>query len=332
MKVVQIQKFGGPEVLEVVERPTPAPGPGQVLIRVAAAGVNLSETLMRENRYAMTPDLPAVLGTEAAGAVEALGVGVQGPPPGTRVAAPLFGAGIYFGGYADYVVIDAGLVVPLPGALSFEAATALMIQGLTALYLTRQVPPKGKTVLISAAAGGVGSLLVQLAKRAGAKTVIAAASTPQKLDFARSLGAGAAVNYTQPDWVEQARAAAGGPGPDIIYESVGGAVTGQSLDALAPQGQLVIYGALNIQDFHLGVPELLGLIFKNQSVTGFALAPLLTPDSLKSGLTGLFDLTVRGDLQVSIGGAYPLDNVARAHRAIEERRTIGKIVLLPSAA
>lgn len=329
MRVVQMSRFGGPEVFEVIETPTPIPGPGQVLVRVRAAGVNLSETLMRQNRYAVTPELPAVLGNEVAGVIEALGVGVGGLVVGARVVAPLFAAGAFVGGYAEYVLIDAGFVALLPDTLSFEVATALMIQGLTALYLIKQIPPQDKTVLISAAAGGVGSLLLQLAKRAGAKTVIAAASTTEKLDFARSLGAHATVNYTRVDWVDQAREASGGAGPDIIYESVGGAVTSDSLKALAPLGQLVIYGALNIQIFHLGVPELLGLIFKNQSVTGFAFAPLLTPEGLRTGLAELFDLAVRGQIRVTISETFPLEHVAEAHRALEGRRTTGKLVLVP---
>jgi NADPH:quinone reductase len=261
--------------------------------------------------------------------IEALGAGVGGLAVGTRVVAPLFAAGAFVGGYAEYVLIDAGFVAPIPNELSFEAATALMIQGLTALYLINQVPPQGKVVLVSAAAGGVGSLLVQLAKRAGAKAVIAAASTMEKLAFARSLGADAGVNYTRADWVEQARTAGGGAGPDIIYESVGGAVTSAGLKALAPLGQLVIYGALNIQSFQLGVPELLGLIFKNQSITGFAFAPLLTPESLKMGLAELFDLALRGQIKVTISETFPLERAADAHRALEGRRTTGKLVLVP---
>jgi NADPH2:quinone reductase len=203
----------------------------------------------------------------------------------------------------------------------------LMVQGLTALYLTKQAPPRGKSVLVNAAAGGVGTLLVQLARRAGARTVVAAASTDHKLDIARGLGADAVVNYTHEDWVEQVRAVTGGAGADIIYESAGGEVTTAGLEALAPLGEIVIYGALNIQSFALGVPELLRLIFGNQSVTGFALAPLLTAEGLRSGLTELFELAVNGRLQVRIGGRFALDRVADAHRALEGRRTTGKIVL-----
>ena len=329
MRAIQIARFGGPEVLELVDLPTPAPGPGQVLVQVAAAGVNFSETLIRENRYAVTPALPAVLGTEVAGTVLEVGPGVEGLPVGTRVAGALFATGVHLGGYAEHVLVDANVAVPLPDTLSFADSTALMVQGLTALFLTKQIPPKGKTVLVSAAAGGVGSLLVQLAKRAGAATVIAAASTARKLEYARALGADAGVDYSKPEWVEHARAASGGRGPDIIYESVGGTVTKASLEALAPLGNLVVYGALNIQQFDLGVPELLGLIFKNQSLTGFAVAPLLTAEGLQAGLAELFDLAGRGELKVQIGGRYALERVADAHRALSGRMTIGKLVLVP---
>jgi NADPH:quinone reductase len=328
MKAVQISRFGGPEVLETVELPTPAPGAGQLLVRVGASGVNLADALTRMDRYAVTPPLPAVLGAEAAGVVEALGAGVDGFAIGQRVATPLF-ANNSLGAYAEFVVIDANLAVPLPDAISFEQAAALMIQGITALTLTRQAPPNGKTVLVNAAAGGVGFLLVQLAKQAGARMVIAGASTPNKLDFVRALGADGGVNYTSPGWAEELRRITDGNGPDIIYESVGGEVTAASLGALAPQGQIVIYGALNIQSFQLGVPELLGLIFKNQSLTGFAFAPLLTPATLRSALTALFDLVIKGELVVTIGGRYPLAEASKAHSAVEGRGTTGKLILTP---
>ncbi len=327
MKAIQFSRFGGPDTLEPIELPAPAPRRGEVLVRVKAIGVNLAETLMRENRYAVTPELPAVPGSEAAGVVAALGAGVETLAVGQRVAAPLFATGASVGAYAEYVAIDAGLAAPLPDALSFEAATALMIQGLTALSLTRRIPLKGKTVLVNAAAGGVGSLLVQLAKRAGARVVVAGASSAEKLAFARSLGADAGVDYTSPGWTDALTEATGGAGPEVIYESVGGAVTSASLEALAPLGQIVIYGALNIQSFALGVPELLRLIFKNQSLTGFAVAPLLTPTDLRSELAELFDLAVSGELKVTIGGRYPLDRAADAHRALESRKTTGKLVL-----
>ncbi len=329
MRAMKMSRFGGPEVFELVEMPTPAPGPGQVLIRVVASGINFADTLMRENRYAVTPELPAVLGTEVAGTVERVGPGLESFAPGARVAAFLSAAGGRAGGYADHAVADAEQVVPLPDALGCPEATALMTQGLTALILTKQIPPNGKTVLINAAAGGVGAFLVQLAKRAGARRVIAAASTSLKRELSISLGADAAVDYTHPDWVADLRRANGGAGPDVIYESVGGAVTRGCLEALAPLGEIVIYGALNIQEFALGVPDLLGLIFKNQSLTGFAFLPLLEPAALRAALRELFDLVVRGELRVLVSETYPLERVGEAHAALERRATTGKLVLVP---
>lgn len=329
MRVIRIARFGGPDVLQPTEAPLPEPGPGQIRLRVAASGINFAETLMREDLYPASPVLPTVLGSEVAGVVEALGEGVTGPVPGTRVAAPLFAAGIYDGGYAEAVVIDARYAVPLPETLGFAEATALMVQGLSALHLTRVAAPKGRTVLINAAAGGVGSLLVQLARRAGATRIIAAASTAEKRDFALGLGADVAVDYTAPGWKDAVRAATGGAGPDILYDSVGGTITMESLAVLAPRGQMVIFGALNARDFQFGAPELGRLIFSNQSVTGFALVPLLTQQNVREDLAALFDLAARGQVSVTIGGRFPLEDAAGAHRALGERRSTGKLVLVP---
>src|SRR5262245_46018457 len=329
MRQVQFSRFGGPDVLDLVEKPTPAPDSGEILVSVRAIGVNFAETLMRENRYAVTPDLPAIPGTEVAGIVERIGDEVQGLRVGERVAVPLFATGAVTGGYSDHVVVDAALAVPLPEKISFETATALMIQGLTALYLVQHISPKDKVVLINAAAGGVGSLLVQLARRAGARSVIAAASSKAKLDFAATLGADHGVDYTKPGWDDAVRAASGGAGPDLIYESVGGDVTRTCLSVLGPNGEIVIYGALNIQSFSLGIPELINLIFKNQSLTGFALPTLLNGEGLASGLATLFELAASGVLKVQIGGTYALKDAGSAHRAMEARATTGKVVLVP---
>lgn len=326
MKAVQFSRFGGPEVLEAVERPTPQPRPGEVLVRVRAAGVNYFETLMRRNLYAVTPGLPMVPGVEVAGEIEAVGQGVNAALSGTRVAVPMFAIGLPTGGYAEYLAVDAASVVPVPDDLSFEDAVALLVAGLTALHLVRRSPPHGRTVLVTAAAGGVGSLLLQLARRAGAERVIAVAGGAEKLDVARSLGADLGIDYREPGWAAQVRDATGGCGADIVYDTVGGAMTKACLDALAPAGELV-FGALG--RFDLTAAELEGMLFRNQSLKGFALLPLLTPESLRADLAELFAQAATGAVTVTVGGRYSLDEAAEAHRVLEVRRSTGKVVLVP---
>jgi len=326
MKAIQLSRFGGPDVLEVVDLPLPVPQAGAVLIRVHAAGINFFEVLMRADRYAVTPQLPMFPGVEAAGVVEAVGQGVDAALLGTRVAAPLFVSQRPHSGYAEQVTIDASLVVQLPDALSFEDATALMVQGLTALHLLRQSPPDGKSVLVPAAAGGVGSLLLQLARLKGASRVIAAANGKAKLDRALSLGADATVDYSQPDWAARVRDVTDGEGADIIYDTVGGALTAASLQALAPGGELV-FAALG--RYVLAASDLEAMIGRNQSLRGFALLPLLSADVLRASLTELFQLAASGRLQVAIGGRFPLDQASEAHRLLDERRSTGKVVLVP---
>lgn len=329
MRAIQFTAFGGPEQLQLVETPAPVAGPGEIVLRQRAIGVNFADTLIRQAKYPATPPLPAVPGSESAGEIVEIGPGVEGFSIGQRVAAPLFAAGAVTGAYAEYAVLPAALAVPLPDDVAFETAAALQVQGLSALHLVRQANPAGKQVLITAAAGGVGSLLLQLARAAGARKVIAAASSRAKLDLALELGADAAINYTDAGWRDALRAATEGAGPDLIYESVGGAMMMECLAALAPLGQIMVYGALNIQNFALGAPDLLGLIFKNQSLTGFALAPLLTPQRLAEDLRHLFDLVAAGKLRLVIGGVHRLEDAAEAHRALEQRATTGKLVLRP---
>jgi len=313
-------------VLEVVELPAPLPQAGEVLVRVRAAGINFFEVLMRADRYAVTPQLPMFPGVEVAGVVEAIGQGVDVALKGKRVAAPLFASQRPFGGYAEQVVISADLAVPLPDDVSFEEATALMVQGLTALHLLRQSPPAGRTVLVPAAAGGVGSLLVQLAKAKGAGKVIAAAGGAGKIELALSLGADVAIDYTNPDLTARVRELTGGQGADIIYDTVGGALTALSLQALAPGGELV-FAALG--RYGLEPSDLEAMIGRNQSLRGFALLPLLSPQVLRASLSELFQLTASGRLRVAIGGRFPLDQAGEAHQLLEERRSTGKVVLMP---
>jgi NADPH:quinone reductase len=325
MRVVQLSRFGGPEVLEVLETPTPDLKPAEVLIRVRAAGINFFEVLMRQDRYATTPDLPLSMGVEVAGLVEAVGSNVPTEIVGRRVAVPLFAIG-QAGGYADYVVAGERDIFTLPDTLSFEDAAALQVQGLTALHMVRQSAPKAKTILVTAAAGGVGSLLVQIARSSGTSLLIAAAGTDEKRQLALSLGADVAVDYSNRCWSEDVRALTGGRGVDIVYDLVGGALTKACLEALAPGGEL-IFGALGRVD--LDRADLEDLFARNQSIRGFALLPLVTAAGMKTDLAWLFDQAAEGRLTVLHGGRYPLDQVADAHRAVESRATAGKVVLIP---
>lgn len=329
MKAVQYSRFGGPEVLETVEVETPSPGPGEVLIAVRAAGVNFFEVMMRQDRYVTTPALPFIPGVEVAGTVAALGAGVTSLAIGERVAASLFAAGVQSGGYADHVAVSAEVVLRLPQALSFAAAAALQVQGLTALHLLRSHPAEARTVLVSAAAGGVGSLLVQLAKRHGARRVIAMASSAEKLALARELGADAGVDYTRSDWPEQVRAASDGAGPDLVFDASGGDVPGRCLAVLAPFGRLVLYGPLSIAGFRPDAEALKTLVFGNRMIAGFSLLPHLAPARLASDLGELFALAAAGELKLLPGGRFPLAQASAAHAALESRRSAGKLVLEP---
>lgn len=328
MLAIQMRRFGAPDVLTAEELPVPVPAAGEALVKVTASGLNFSDTLMRQDRYAMTPELPTVLGCEVVGRIARPPAG-SSLREGERVAVPMFAVHRMVGGYAEYVTADPSILVPVPEGVSDEVACALQVQGLSALALTRHVPVQGRRVLVTAAAGGVGSLLVQLLRRAGAAQVIAAASTADKRSFALEMGADAAVDYTAPDWTRQLLALTGGTGPDVVFESTGGDITGQCLSTLAAGGTMIVYGALNIQAFHLGVPELKQMIFMNQAVKGFALVPLLTPARLRDDLATLFELARTDALRVHVAARVPLAEAARAHALLEDRASRGKIVLVP---
>jgi NADPH2:quinone reductase len=322
MKAIRIHETGEPEVMRLEEVDTPIPAQGEVLVKIAAAGINYADIAQRRGAYLTRTYTPMTLGFEAAGIIIAHGPGVSSPPIGTRVVA------FVNGGYAEYASASATNLIPIPDSLDFARAAAFPVQGLTAYQTLREsgrLQP-GESVLVHAAAGGVGTLAVQLARLMGASKVIGTASNEQKRELVRSLGADAAIDYTQEDWVEQVKQATGGRGVDIVLEVVGGKITEQSLQCLAPFGRLVVIGAASGER-----PQFSGiqLMYKNLSVVGYWLTAWLNrPDRIAAATIELMQYLATGSLQIVVGQAFPLAEAADAHRAIAARQTTGKVVLL----
>ena len=316
MRAIQQQEFGGPEVLQLVDIPVPAPGDGEVLIKVTRAGLNFADTHQRTNTYLAKAQLPLVPGAEVAGIRQ---------DTGERVVA-LCGNG----GYAEYAVAPEALTFPIPDEVDDATALALLLQGLTAwhLYKTSARMQPGETVVVHAAAGGVGSLAVQLGHPLGAGRVIATASTPQKRDLALQLGADAAVDAAPDGLTERLVEANLGRQVDIVFEMAGGAVFEQSLDALAPFGRLVAYGIASQQANEVSTGALMR---KSRAVVGFWLMHCMgRPHMVDEALADLFARAGRGDLRVVVGGTYPLAEAARAQQDVQARRTTGKVLLDPT--
>nr|AYM52866.1 hypothetical protein [Myxococcaceae bacterium MCy9487] len=331
MKAVAFSRVGGPEVLTWQEVPEPQVGEGQVLVRVEAAGMNFGDTIIRSGKAPFPLEFPFVTACEASGVVERLGAGVTGISVGDRVAAPLFLAGRAGGAAAERIAVDAALLIPLPEGLTFEQGAALTVQGITARWMLDHVPAKGRTVLVHAAAGGVGALLVQLAKQEGARRIVATASTAEKRAEALRLGADVAVDYTQADWSQAVKDATGGLGPDVIYDAVAGDVRKRSLEVLAARGTYVMYGGAGGNAYEpLDAAQMAGLCMKNQFVTGFS-GWLMFGDvrRVRADLTALFEEVRAGRLEVVIGARHRMQEAAAAHRALESRATTGKVVLVP---
>ena len=322
MKAIRIHETGGPEVMHLEEVEIPTLAQGEVLIKIAAAGINYADLAQRRGAYLTRTRTPMTLGFEVAGTIAAHGPGTSAPPVGTRVIA------FVEGGYAEYAIASAATIIPIPDNLDFAHAAAFAVQGLTAYQTLREsgrLQP-GESVLVQAAAGGVGTLAVQLARLMGAGKVIGTASNEQKLDLVRSLGADAAINYTQDDWVEQVKKATDGRGVDIVLEVVGGDVADQALKCLAPFGRLVVIGAASGERAQFSAIQ---LMYKNLSVVGYWLTAWMSrPDRIAAAPIELMQYLASGNLQIIVGQTFPLAEAAEAHRVIAERRTTGKVVLL----
>jgi NADPH2:quinone reductase len=321
MKAIRPRQIGGPEHLALEDLPTPTPGAAEVLVRVAAAGVNYIDIYHRTGLYSLP--LPLALGLEGAGTVEQVGGAVRDLRVGERVAW----CGVP-GSYASHVVAPAERLVPVPDGIDTMVAAALLLQGLTAHYLSRSTFPlrAGHVALVHAAAGGVGLLLVQLAKRAGAQ-VIGTVSTEAKAALAKDAGADHVIDYRLGDFAAEAKRLTGGRGVDVAYDSVGKATFDQSLDALAPRGYLVLFG----QSSGMVPPLELARLAKGSN---FLTRPSLghytaTRAELLSRSSDLFGLVASGDLRVRIDSTFPLEQAADAHRALAGRATTGKVLLIP---
>jgi NADPH2:quinone reductase len=324
MRAIRISQWGGPEVLELVEdAERPVADEHHVLVRVTRAGINFADTHARENSYLARYELPYAPGAEVAGVVAEDGGGFQA---GQRVVA-LVGTG----GYAEYVAAPAATTVAVPDDVDDATALGILLQGLTAwhLYMTSAKLAPGESVVVHAAAGGVGSLAVQLGKPLGAGRVIATASTEEKRALALELGADAAVDVTREDLAAALEEANLGAPVDVVLEMAGGRVFEQSLDALAPFGRLVTYGMASREPNEVASGALMR---KSRAVVGFWLMHCLQrpAEMVDAPLRDLFERAARGELRVIEGETYGLSEVRRAHEDLQARRTVGKLLLDPS--
>ncbi len=317
MRAIQITEFGGPEVLKLVELPTPEPAEDEVLIEVNRAGLNFADTHQRTNSYIAKAELPLIPGSEVAG---------TRADTGQRVVA-LNGSG----GYAQYATAPAALVFPIPDGVDDGTALALLLQGLTAwhLYKTCARVQPGESVVVHAAAGGVGSLAVQLGRPLGAGRVIATASTEEKRALALELGADAVTDAAPEGLTERLIEANGGEPVDAVFEMAGGEVFERSLQALAPFGRLVTYGIASGEQNEVRTGHLMR---RSRAVIGFWFMHCLgRPEMVDEALADLFARAASGELRAVVGATYPLSEAGQAQRDLQERRTMGKILLDPSA-
>ena len=322
MKAIRIHETGDPDVLKYEETATPEPGAGQVRVKIAAVGVNFINTYHRRGWYPIpTPFTP---GVEAAGVIDAVGPDVSGVQVGDRVAY-----GLSIGSYAQYALVSAGVVVPLPAGVSFEEGAAAMIQGMTAHYLACSTYPlqAGDTCLIHAAAGGTGALLVQIAKLRGAR-VIGTVSSAEKEAIARASGADEVIRYTEQDFEAEVKRMTDGQGVNVVYESVGKTTFDKSINCLRPRGYMVLFGQAS------GIVPPVDPQILNQKGSLFLTRPTLgsytlTRDELLGRAGDVFGWIADGRLKIRQDQTYPLAQAQAAHEYLEGRHTKGKVLLIP---
>jgi NADPH2:quinone reductase len=322
MKAIQVPKTGGVEVLTLVDVPAPKPKPNEVIVKIAAAGVNFIDVYFREGRYPITP--PFIIGQEASGVVSELGSDVKDFNVGDRVAY----TGVT-GAYAEFEAVPAGRLVRVPAGVTDHQAAAALLQGITAQYLTHSTYPlkKGEIALIHAAAGGVGLLLVQMAKNLGAR-VIATVSTEEKAKLAREAGADEIIFYTKQEFDVETKRLTDGKGVHVIYDGVGKTTFDQDLNCLRPRGYLALFGASSgaPPPFDLGKLATKGSLFVTRPTL---LHYIASNEELQQRAGDVMNMIVSGKLKLRIEHLYPLQDAQQAHRELEGRKTTGKLLLIP---
>lgn len=322
MKAIQVKVVGGPENMELAEVPKPAPGAGQALVKIAACGVNFIDVYFRTGLY--KAGTPVALGNEGAGTVEAVGEGVTEVAAGDRVAYAMVR-----GSYAEYAVVPAWQLVGIPEGLDFRQAAAAMLQGMTAHYLTHSTYAlqKGETCLVHAAAGGAGALVVQMAKRRGAR-VFGTVSTPEKARIAREAGADEVINYATHDFEEEVKRLTGGRGVDVVYDSVGASTFMKGLNVLRKRGTMALFGQSSgpVPPFDPTLLNAKGSLYLTRpSLAHYC----LDRKELMWRAGDVLGWVASGELKLRIDRTYPLGEAAQAHRDLEGRKTAGKLLLLP---
>ncbi|WP_291843739.1 quinone oxidoreductase [Maricaulis sp.] len=322
-KAIRITEVGAPTVMTLIDHHAPSPGPGQLLIRHAAIGVNYIDTYHRSGLYPVP--LPSGIGLEAAGTVEAVGAGVDDFAPGDRVA---YGSGP-IGAYATYNNVAAGRVARLPDTVGFDQAAAIMLKGMTARYLLKETFPvqPGDTVVYHAAAGGVGLVMCQWARDLGV-SLIGTASTDEKCDLALSMGATHMINSSRENVVDRVREITGGAGVPVVYDGVGKSTFHISLDCLQPRGLLATFGNASgpVTGVDLGLLTQKGSLYVTRPSLGHYVA---SDAALAANTADVFDAVARGAINITINQRYGLDEAVRAHEALEGRQTTGASILIP---
>ena len=327
MKSILVKERGAADVLEIVELPKPDISTNDILLKISAVGVNFADIMQHQGTYPLQLPLPYTPGMEMIGIVESVGSEVKNINIGERIAAISFMAG----GYAEYAVVKPQQIIPVPNDISDRQALALLIQGLSAYLLLSYAARvrQGESLLVHAAAGGVGNLLVQIAKLMNAGHVFGTAGTTQKRDRIKTYGVDYAIDYNSSNWHEDIIEITDGKGIDIILDPVGGSATAQNLSCLSVEGRLINYGWLSGNYPSLTPKQCQTLLFNNQSVSGFAVNVVMErhPNLVDAAFRQLFDWVMRDKLKPVLGSVFHLEDATKAHQAIINRETTGKVTL-----